>query len=65
MDSQKQCQDCIYFRALSTTGAARAAKGCHYMLDTLQRRVEKKGVCLSKTTEEMMLKKLKKKLKKK
>lgn len=65
MDNQKQCEGCFYYRPISTTGNAHCAKCCHYYLDTLQRRVEKKGVCLCRmTAEEMMQKKLKKHKKK-
>lgn len=65
MDIQEQCQGCIYYRPISATGNAHCAKCCHYYLDTLQRRVEKKGKCISRMTEEMILEKLKKKAKKK
>ena len=59
MDNQKQCVGCIYFRPISATGNAHCPRCCHYYLDTLRRRTEKDGKCLSRMTEEMLQEKLK------
>ena len=65
MDIQKQCKGCIYFRPIAGTGNANCTRCCHYYLDTLRRRVEKDGKCLSRMTEEMIQEELKKKKAKK